>query len=220
MAIAFFDFDETVITGKSMFLFLREYSNYFKLNVGLSFSEVMDEIQCFSDEGKSREYINRYYYSIFKGEEQSKVRDVASKVFQKGMYEFNCDVLNKIKDHQSNNDDVVFVSGAMKDIIYPMMNELGVSNSLCSDPIVLNGLYTGELHTLSIGYYKAVNARCYAESHGQDLSKCYAYGDHISDFDMLKLVGHPCAVNPSIDLMEEANKQGWNILCSSPIVGR
>lgn len=44
MSIAFFDFDETVITGKSMFLFLQEYSCHYRLQCGLSFDEIMEKI--------------------------------------------------------------------------------------------------------------------------------------------------------------------------------
>lgn len=214
MSIAFFDFDETVITGKSMFVFLREYSEHFQLKCGLSLSQIMKKVHELSNAGLAREDINRYYYSLFEGEEQFQIRMLAKKSFNKGCYNFNTEVVKKLKYHQSRNDDVVFVSGAMTDIIYPAMEALGVKNSICSEPIVSNGFYTGELSKVSIGYHKAVYARHYAQNHDQQLAECYAYGDHISDIDLLQLVGHPCAVNPSPELMAEAERQGWPILYS------
>ncbi|WNJ97261.1 HAD-IB family hydrolase [Vibrio ruber] len=215
MNIAFFDFDETVITGKSMFIFLKEYSQQYRLKCGLSFYEVMDSINELSDAGVSREDINRYYYSILKDEEQSQIRMVAENIFYKKCYHFNVMVVEKIKFHQKRGDDVVFVSGAMKDIIYPMMKALGVQHSLCSEPIVKDGYYTGELSKVSIGYHKAEHASKYAKSYNQSLVDCYAYGDHISDLDLLLLVGNPCAVNPSSGLLNESQRRGWPILISS-----
>jgi len=214
MSIAFFDFDETVITGKSMFLFLQEYSCHRRLQCGLSFNEIMEKIYFLKKKGSIREDINRYYYSLFKNENQFQVRMMAKNIFDKGIYKFNTEVLKKIRYHQHQNDDVVFVSGAMKDIIYPVMENLGVKNSLCSEPIISNGCYTGVLNKVSIGYHKAEYARYYAKKNNQPLVECYAYGDHISDIDLLKLVGHPCAVNPSPELLTEAEKQRWPILYS------
>ncbi|MEI8663642.1 HAD family hydrolase, partial [Xenorhabdus bovienii] len=130
--IAFFDFDETVITGKSMFIFLKKYSELGALQCGLSFTRIIHEIKKLSDEGKTREDINCYYYSLFKNESQHKVRTTARKIFSEGGYDFNSIIVKKIFSHQKRNDDVVFASGAMTDIIYPMMEMLGVRNALCS----------------------------------------------------------------------------------------
>ncbi|WP_338883776.1 HAD-IB family hydrolase [Xenorhabdus sp. TH1] len=212
MGIAFFDFDETVITGKSMFIFLKKYLEHGTLQCGLSFSSIMSKIQKQSNEGKSREDINRYYYSLFDGISQNQVRIMASKVFSEGCYDFNTTIIKRIRFHQNCNDDVVFVSGAMTDIIYPVMESLGIRNALCSEPITEHGYYTGALSRISIGSQKAKHARDYAQVHHQPLSACHAYGDHISDLDLLRLVGHPYAVNPSSELMEECQKQGWPIL--------
>ncbi|WP_426577956.1 HAD family hydrolase [Xenorhabdus stockiae] len=212
MGIAFFDFDETVITGKSMFIFLEKYLEQETFQCGLSFSIIMNKIKKQSNEGKPREDINRYYYSLFKGESQHKVRATARKVFSDGCYNFNSVIVKRILFHQKRNDDVVFVSGAMTDIIYPVMETLGVKNALCSEPITKNGYYTGALSRVSIGNQKAKHARDYAQAHHQPLSACYAYGDHISDLDLLSLVGHPCAVNPSSELMAECRRQGWFVL--------
>ncbi|MDR0218633.1 MAG: HAD-IB family hydrolase [Enterobacteriaceae bacterium] len=215
MGIAFFDFDETVITGKSMFIFLKEYLECGEFSCGLSFTSIMNKIQKNSNEGKPREDINRYYYSLFKGESQNKVRATARKVFSDGCYDFNTIIVKKILFHQMRNDDVVFVSGSMTDIIYPVMQSFGIRNALCSEPIIKNGYYTGALSRVSIGNQKAKHARSYAQTHHQPLSACYAYGDHISDLDLLRLVGHPYAVNPSPELMTECQRQGWPILYES-----
>lgn len=214
MSIVFFDFDETVITGKSMFIFIKKYSELYKLKCRLSFYEIIEKVQEMNNSGKKRECVNCYYYSLFRGEEQYKVRAVAKMLFDDGYYTFNIETIRRIRFHQSQGDTCVFISGAMVDIIYPVMDALGVKESLCSEPLLEGGYYTGEIKIISVGYHKAEHARNYAKKYNQPLAECYAYGDHISDLDLLQLVGHPCAVNPSSELMFEAQRQGWPILIS------
>ncbi|MDE9571673.1 HAD-IB family hydrolase, partial [Xenorhabdus bovienii] len=88
-----------------------------------------------------------------KNESQHKVRTTARKIFSEGGYDFNSIIVKKIFSHQKRNDDVVFASGAMTDIIYPVMEMLGVRNALCSEPIIKDGYYTGVLRRISISHH-------------------------------------------------------------------
>ena len=47
---------------------------------------------------------------------------------------------------------------------------------------------------------------------GIDLGASYAYSDSESDLPMLRLVGHPVAVNPDAELARVARAEGWQIL--------
>ena len=51
-----------------------------------------------------------------------------------------------------------------------------------------------------------------AEEEGIDLAASYAYSDSESDLPMLRLVGHPVAVNPDGELGRVAAAEGWEIL--------
>ncbi|PLM30137.1 HAD-IB family hydrolase, partial [Klebsiella quasipneumoniae] len=119
------------------------------------------------------------------------------------------------RQHQARGDDVVFVSGSMTDILWPAMAALGVEHALCSEPVVVDDRYTGELWRTAIGEHKAAHAQCYAQEQGQPLAACYAFGDHFSDLPLLAAVGHPCAVNPSPGLLAEAQRRGWPVLWST-----
>lgn len=109
----------------------------------------------------------------------------------------------------------MFVSGSMTDILWPAMAALGVEHALCSEPVVVDDRYTGELWRTAIGEHKATHAQCYAQKQGQPLAACYAFGDHISDLPLLTVVGHPCAVNPCPGLLAEAQRRGWPVLWST-----
>jgi phosphoserine phosphatase len=78
---------------------------------------------------------------------------------------------------------------------------------------VRDGVYTGRAagpFTYREG--KAVAIRELAEREGIDLSESYAYSDSESDLPMMRIVGHPVAVNPDAALRAEALEQGWQIM--------
>ncbi|HBR1220394.1 HAD-IB family hydrolase [Klebsiella quasipneumoniae subsp. similipneumoniae] len=215
MSIAFFDVDETLITGKSMFLFLHRYAEEYPLQCGLTAAAIVRQLQALSEAGQPREAINRYYYSLFRHESRPRVRAVAERLYREGGYGFHHEVVARLRQHQARGDDVVFVSGSMTDILWPAMAALGVEHALCSEPVVVDDSYTGELWRTAIGEHKATHAQCYAQKQGQPLAACYAFGDHISDLPLLTVVGHPCAVNPCPGLLAEAQRRGWPVLWST-----
>ena len=51
-----------------------------------------------------------------------------------------------------------------------------------------------------------------AEREDIDLAASYAYSDSESDLPMLRLVGHPVAVNPDKELARVAREEGWEIM--------
>jgi phosphoserine phosphatase len=78
---------------------------------------------------------------------------------------------------------------------------------------VVDGVYTGKAggpFTYREG--KAQAMRELAAREDIDLSASYAYSDSESDLPMLRLVGHPVAVNPDSTLARVAREQGWEIM--------
>lgn len=97
----------------------------------------------------------------------------------------------------------------MADII---ARRLGLTGALGTTPEVENGIYTGRLvGELLHGPAKAEAVRGLAASEGLDLRECFAYSDSINDLPMLTQVGKPRVVNPDRDLREHAKLQGWPV---------
>ena len=63
-------------------------------------------------------------------------------------------------------------------------------------------MYTGEV----IPMWDAVSKRKaileMVETYGIDLAESYAYGDTAGDLTMLRMVGHPYAINPTQELLK------------------
>ena len=78
---------------------------------------------------------------------------------------------------------------------------------------VVNGHYTGRAggpFTYRDGKAQAI--RELAEREDIDLAASWAYSDSESDLPMLRLVGHPVAVNPDAELARVAREEGWEVM--------
>ncbi len=89
---------------------------------------------------------------------------------------------------------------------------LGLTGALGTVSEVEDGLYTGRLVGEPLhGPAKAEAVRALAESEGLDLSRCTAYSDSHNDVPMLEAVGHAVAVNPDSALRDQARQRGWDV---------
>ena len=89
---------------------------------------------------------------------------------------------------------------------------LGLTGALGTVSEVEAGCYTGRLVGEPLhGPAKAEAVRALAEREGLDLSRCTAYSDSANDVPLLSLVGHAVAVNPDTALREHARACGWEI---------
>lgn len=91
-------------------------------------------------------------------------------------------------------------------------DRLGLTGALGTVGEVEEGLYTGRLvGEILHGEAKAVAVTELAEREGLDLERCWAYSDSHNDVPLLSLVGHPVAINPDVRLRAHANSHNWPI---------
>jgi len=89
---------------------------------------------------------------------------------------------------------------------------LGLTGALGTVSEVEDGRYTGRLVGEPLhGPAKAEAVRALAEREGLDLSRCTAYSDSANDVPLLSAVGHAVAVNPDGALREQARALGWEV---------
>ncbi len=91
-------------------------------------------------------------------------------------------------------------------------SRLGLTGALGTVAESARGEYTGRLvGGLLHGEAKAAAVKALAEREGLDLARCSAYSDSANDLPMLLLVGHPHAVNPDAELLAEARRRNWPV---------
>ena len=123
------------------------------------------------------------------------------------------DMLKLAYRHQDEGRAVFICTAAGQE-----MAEL-LGHVLCFDGAIgaryesVDGVYTGRPggpFTYRDGKAQAICEL--AQEPSLDLSASYAYSDSESDLPMLRVVGHPVAVNPDAELERVARAEGWEVM--------
>ena len=113
------------------------------------------------------------------------------------------EALDLIAVHRAAGRRLFVVSSSPEEIVRPLAAHLGIEEVVATRAAIEDGRYTGDLELYCAGPAKAEAIREIARREGIDLGRSYAYSDSITDLPMLKVVGHPVAVNPDRDLRRE-----------------
>lgn len=114
--------------------------------------------------------------------------------------------------HLDQGQRVWLVTAAPIEIATIIARRLGLTGALGTVAEHINGVYTGRLvGEMLHGPAKGEAVLALAAREGLDLTRCSAYSDSYNDLTMLSLVGDPCAVNPDAKLRAHAKAQGWRI---------
>jgi HAD superfamily hydrolase (TIGR01490 family) len=116
--------------------------------------------------------------------------------------------------HQDAGRQVYIVTAASHELAQILAQVLAFDGAIGSQfSEVVDGVYTGRPGGLFI--YRADKARAIeqlAHERGLDLTASYAYSDSESDLPMLRVVGHPVAVNPDRELARIAREEHWDVV--------
>ncbi|MFB6393108.1 HAD-IB family hydrolase [Polymorphospora sp. 2-325] len=114
--------------------------------------------------------------------------------------------------HLTAGQRVWLVSAAPVEIGRVIARRLGLTGAIGTVAEIRDGAYTGRLAgELMHGPAKAEAVGQLASVERLDLSRCTAYSDSANDIPMLSAVGHAAAVNPDSALRAEARTRGWEI---------
>ncbi len=115
--------------------------------------------------------------------------------------------------HQDAGRRAYIVTAASHNVAELTAHVLVLDGGIGTHYEVEDGVYTGRLiGPMNYGEGKAVAMRRMATEEGIDLAASYAYSDSVSDLPMLRVVGHPVAVNPDRDLLRIAREEGWQVM--------
>ncbi|MEU3288646.1 HAD-IB family hydrolase [Streptomyces longwoodensis] len=200
--LAFFDVDETLITVKSMFRFLRFHYRERGLPES-AYDQAAGTLRRRSAAGISRLVTNREYYRLYAGRPREEL-------FAHGRAWFDAElacgtllhlpVVNALARHRARGARIVLVSGSFRPCLEPVAALLGADDILCSEPSYEGGYCTGVVQRPVIGAEKGRLARALMRRRAVDPSRAAAYADHASDLDLLRSVGHPVAVGEDLVL--------------------
>jgi HAD superfamily hydrolase (TIGR01490 family) len=116
-------------------------------------------------------------------------------------------------EHQDAGRPVYIVTAAAHELAEVLAHVLSFDGGLGARSEIVDGVYTGRPDgPFTYREGKAETIRALALREGIDLTASWAYSDSESDLPMLRVVGHPVAVNPDAELGRVAREEGWQVL--------
>lgn len=114
--------------------------------------------------------------------------------------------------HLQAGQRVWLVTATPVELANVLARRLGLTGALGTVSESADGVYTGRLvGGLLHGEAKAAAVQALARREGLDLARSSAYSDSANDLPMLQLVGHPNVVNPDAELLAEARRRNWPV---------
>jgi HAD superfamily hydrolase (TIGR01490 family) len=209
---AFFDLDRTLIAGSSSFQFGRAA---YKAGL-MSRRDIARENVKFRLNGSTDKTTDAVRERVGKMLEGAKVRDLqrlSGTVLAGVLPRLYPRMLEVAYAHQDEGRPIFICTAAAQEMAELMAIVLTFDGAVGSVAEVIDGVYTGrEGGPFNYREGKAQAIRELAEREGIDLERSYAYSDSESDLPMLRLVGHPVAVNPDKTLARVAREEGWEIM--------
>ncbi|GAB2971450.1 HAD family hydrolase [Nocardioides montaniterrae] len=215
-AAAFFDVDNTVMQGASIFhlargLYRRDFFTTRDL-LGAAWKQAYFRIAGVEDPEHVADARNSAL-AFIAGHTVAEIEEVGEEIFDEGMAHRIWPGTRALAQmHLDQGQRVWLVTAAPIEIAGLIARRLGLTGALGTVAEHVDGVYTGRLvGDMLHGPAKAVAVSALAEREGLDLSRCSAYSDSANDLPMLGLVGDPCAINPDPKLRAHARANGWRI---------
>jgi HAD superfamily hydrolase (TIGR01490 family) len=215
-AAAFFDVDNTMMQGASIFhmargLHRREFfttkdilsaawkQTYFRV-VGVEDPEHVAKARASA-------------LSFIAGHSVTELQGLSEEIFEESMAQRIWPGTRALAQlHLEEGRRVWLVTAAPIEIAQVIARRLGLTGALGTVAEHENGVYTGRLvGEMLHGPAKGEAIKALAALEGLDLARCSAYSDSFNDLTMLSLVGHAVAINPDSRLRAYAKQHGWQI---------
>lgn len=117
------------------------------------------------------------------------------------------------QEHVKKGHEVWLITATPQLVAGLIAEKLGLTGALGTRVQALDGVFTGDLDGPVLhGEEKAAVALKFAQEKGADLDDCWAYSDSSNDIPLLTMVGNRVVVNPDAKLLAHANAEGWAVL--------
>ncbi|MDP9028012.1 MAG: HAD-IB family hydrolase [Actinomycetota bacterium] len=218
--LAFFDVDNTLMRGTSLFQLGREA--WKQRVIGIRDVALFAWHQRrFIQVGENDEHLataRERALGLVGGHTQAEILGLAESIWEGRIKpRLYPETVDLTQEHIAKGHEVWLVSATPWEIGDLIARRLGLTGALGTRVVVADGVYTGELigHVLH-NERKAEAVRQLAIEAGADLADSWAYSDSRNDIPLLELVGHPVVVNPDVILARHAHDHGWPVLRLSP----
>ncbi len=214
-AAAFFDVDNTIMQGASLFHFARglHQRGVFGLGVILKAALAQGQFLLGAEDPDQIEKARSTALAFIRDRRVEEISQLAEEIYDDSMAAKIWPGTRALAQlHLDQGQRVWLVTAAPVEMASVIARRLGLTGAMGTVAEQEDGVYTGRLvGGLLHGEAKAEAIVALAERENLDLGRCWAYSDSFNDVPMLSLVGNPCAINPDRDLRSLAEEHGWRI---------
>jgi HAD superfamily hydrolase (TIGR01490 family) len=213
---AFFDVDNTVMRGASIFHLARGLAQrqfFTAREVGDFALKQAKFVVNGSEDLEDMASATEAALAFVRGKRVDDVVSLGEEIFDELMArKLWPGTLALAQGHLDRGQRVWLVTATPVELASIIAARLGLTGALGTVSEIEDGVYTGRLVGAPLhGKAKAEAVRALATREGLDLVRCTAYSDSANDVPMLSTVGRAVAVNPDSALRKHARAVGWEI---------
>ena len=216
VAGAFFDVDNTLMRGASIYYFARGLAAR-KMFGPMDLARMAWGQACYRMRGaENADHIDaarEAALTFVAGHRVSDIVSLCEEIYDDTMADRIWEGTRELAQrHLEAGQRVWLVTASPVELAGIIASRLGLTGALGTVAESVDGVYTGRLvGGLLHGEAKAAAVEALAAREGLDLARCSAYSDSANDLPMLRLVGHPTVVNPDAELRTEARANHWPV---------
>ncbi|NAZ78137.1 HAD-IB family hydrolase [Kineococcus sp. T13] len=213
---AFFDLDNTVVRGASLFYFARGLAarGFFSRRELQGFTRRAVHYALRGEVHGHLVEVRDLALAFVAGHTTAEIRGIGEEVYDEHVEaKVRPGAQALARGHLAAGAPVWLVTAAPVELADVVARRLGFTGALGTVAESADGVYTGRLIGEPLhGRAKADAVAALARTSGWDLARCTAYSDSANDLPLLSMVGHPVAVNPDRTLRRHAAAHGWPVL--------
>jgi HAD superfamily hydrolase (TIGR01490 family) len=214
-AAAFFDVDNTMMVGASVFHFAKGLAarHFFSWTDLARFAARQARLRVRGESSHDLSSTRESALAFVAGKKVDEIVALGEQIYDEEMADkIWSGTAALAQQHMDAGRPVWLVTATPLELATIIASRLHLTGALGTVAETQDGVYTGHLvGEVLHGAAKAAAVRALAEREGLDLSLCAAYSDSINDLPLLSLVGRAVAVNPDSALLAEARARGWEV---------
>ncbi len=205
--VAFFDIDGTVYRGSLMIEHFRKLTKYEVIEPQIWYNKINDLYVSWKNrQGNYDDFMEELaveYIANLIGQNLNHIEFISDQVINlKGdaVYRYS---RSRIEWHKAQGHRIIFISGSPDFLVEKMAKKYGADDYIGSEYLLdADGNFNGLVNKMWDSESKNKAIHDFIDQYSINLENSYSYGDTNGDYSMLKLVGHPTAINPSHELLK------------------
>lgn len=210
---AFFDFDDTLISGDSgKHGMMYQYRNkelslprlsYYGMTYALGKRNLISPYKMI-----------RTFLGYYKNKPVERYENDAYEFYEKILKpNIVKNIIDQLKQHQSQNHIIFIVSASPEYLLNPFVEDFNIDHLIATKLEINENQFTG----IPIGHpcideEKVNRLQSFITNYNIDLENSFAYGNAFSDIPLINLAGNKIAVNPDPILKKHAMLHNWKIM--------